>query len=139
MRVHNVRYCRAVTASGEYAATSARSMRRGFALRTGVCTGASAGSSEGASTASTVTTLATSCSANGRIRRTAPSRSALSRMFCMRLIVVPSDRDARDAAEDGHIGRVAQVALVVHRRIEVLAQERQSRADHEAAEDRSEP
>src|SRR5262245_52159667 len=75
---------------------------------------------------------------------TAPSRSAFSRMLCIRLIRISFDserasgRNVRDAAENRQLERLANVALVVDRLIEILASERQEYAEAQAGQHRAE-
>src|SRR6185312_6672195 len=143
MRVQRLRYCRAVFASGECAATSVRSMRRAVDVRDGPCTGWIAGAGSDAMVTASATATPDrstgSWSASGRIRSTAPSRSALSRMFCMRLISCLLCRQMADAAENRQLELVAELAFVVDRAVDVLAQQGQAGAEDDAAEDRAEP
>src|SRR5437762_1520952 len=146
MRAHRPRYWRAVAASGECAATSARSMRRGVIVRIGEWIALAATADAGSATATGISIG--SWSGSDRIRSTAPSRSALSRMFCMRLMSISfnrvrrtpdtalgSCRDMGDAAENRQLELVAQLAFVVHRSVTVLAEQRETGAEDDAGED----
>src|SRR3989442_14058715 len=76
-----------------------------------------------------------------RMRRTVPSRSALLRMFWIRLMVCSftSRRlDARNLAEHRQLEFVLQIPYVVHGSVEVLAADRQRAAEADARENRHE-
>src|SRR4051812_42613891 len=162
IRVRSARYCSATALSVDKAVISRASRcapdtsRAAFsdwpagaavtgepcACIAGDAIGAAAGACATGGGATSMGSGAESMATSGRTRRTAPSRSAFSRMFWMRVtsgVLSALDRlDARHFAEDGHLEFVAQVAHVVDGAVQIFAAECCTGAKADAGGERDE-